>query len=258
MIRINLLPSREGRGKRQSGQRVLALLGLVVLIECFAAFLWWQSVEGDAAIELKKAGDAKARVEKLEKQKAVLEERETAKLELARQNVIFEKLKHEKSGPAEMLKFLSYVLTAKEDNLYNRDELKAQEAAGWSSGWDPDRLWVTELIEENGDLSLKGQAKSHEDVAEFYRRLESGIYFPLIDPVVQQVITDTEFKETELVSFEAYSMLNYNPEGEMKMRRDEVPDSLLGAVAAAPAPAPAEPKKADDADAKKPEGGGAK
>ncbi|MEZ4266168.1 MAG: PilN domain-containing protein [Myxococcota bacterium] len=255
MIRINLLPTREGRGKRQSGKRMLALLGLVVLIECFAFFLWWQSIEGDVAIEQKKAGDAKARVEKLEKQKAKLEERETAKLELARQNVIFEKLKHEKSGPAEMLKFLSYVLTAKEDNLYNRDELKAQEAAGWSSGWDPDRLWVTELIETNGELSIKGQAKSHEDVAEFYRRLESGIYFPVIDPEVQQVISDTEFKEIELVSFEAYSLLNYNPDGELKMRRDEVPEALLDAVAAPAAP-PAEEKK--DAKSKKPAGEGEK
>lgn len=255
MIRINLLPSREARGKRQSGKRMLALLGLVVLIECFAFFLWWQSIESNVAIEQKKASDAKARVEKLEKQKAKLEERETAKLELARQNVIFDKLKHEKSGPAEMLKFISYVLTAKEDNLYNRDELKAQEAAGWSSGWDPDRLWVTELTESNGELTIKGQAKSHEDVAEFYRRLESGIYFPIIDPEVQQIINDSEFKEIELVSFEAYALLNYNPEGELKMRRDEVPESLLDAVAVPAAP-PAD--ETSDKTAKKPVGGGEK
>lgn len=218
---------------------MLALLGLVVLVECFAFFLWYQSIQSDVAIEQKKAADAKVRVEKLEKQKTKLEEREVAKLELARQNVIFEKLRHEKSGPAEMLKFLSYVLTQKEDNLYNRDELKAQEAAGWSSGWDPDRLWVTKLTEDNGELNIKGTAKSHEDVAEFYRRLESGIYFPLIDPVVQQIANDTEFKEIEVVNFEAFALLNYNPNGELKMRRDEVPEALEGLVAAPAAEAPA-------------------
>lgn len=230
MIRINLLPTRAGR-KRVSGRRSLALIGLVLVVEILGLFLWYQAVADDAAEQEALAQQAEAEVEQLEAAKAELEEREQAKVELARQNVVFEKLKHEKTGPPEMLKFLSYVLTKKEDNLYNREELQAQEAAGWASGWDPDNLWLTRVEQSFNWLSIEGRARSHEDVAEFYRRLESGIYFVFIDPIVQRVIVDQEFTNLEFVEFEAEAFINYDPDGEMKLRAEDVPSEIREMIA---------------------------
>jgi Tfp pilus assembly protein PilN len=232
MIRINLLPAKDGRRRRSTGgsQKTGAIILLLVVLELLGMFSWYQDLSDQATEQNSIAKRAEEKVKSLEQKKKKLEEREQSKIELARQNVIFEKMKSEKTGPPEMLKFLSYVLTKKEDNLYNREELKAQEASGWASGWNPENLWMTEVVVNPGDVVLRGHARSHEDVAEFYRRLESGIYFVMIDPVFQKVFTDADFNELELVEFEATAMLNYNTDGEMRMIREDVPERLAHLV----------------------------
>ena len=237
MIRINLLPPKDRKRRRSvsgasiGGQKLTALLMALLLVEFLALFTWQQDLDAVAANQNVVAKRAEDKVKALEKKKETLEKREQAKLELARQNVIFERMKAQKTGPPEMLKFISYVLTKKEDNLYNREELKAQEAAGWSSSWSPENVWITELEEKADAFVIKGHARSHEDVAEFYRRIETGIYFVLLDPIMQQVIPDKDFAELEVVEFEAKAMLNYDSTGELKMRREFVPERLAHLIA---------------------------
>ena len=254
MIRINLLPAKDGRRRRSGGgtQKTGAIIMLLVILELLGMYGWYQDVSDQATEQQSIAKRAQDQVKQLEKKKKKLEEREQSKLELARQNVIFEKMKNEKTGPPEMLKFLSYVLTKKEDNLYNREELKAQEASGWASGWNPETLWLTQVVVQHTKVVLRGHSRSHEDVAEFYRRLESGIYFLMIDPVFQKVFTDADFSDLELVEFEATAMLNYNTDGELRMTREDVPERLAHLIAAAPAPKTDKKKKAAK---KKPAGG---
>ena len=232
MIRINLLPAKDGRRRRSSGggQKTGAIILLLVVLEILGMYSWYQDLNDQAVNQQSIAKRTEDKVASLEKKKKKLEEREQSKLELARQNVIFEKMKSEKTGPPEMFKFLSYVLTKKEDNLYNREELKSQEAAGWASGWNPENLWMTQVVVGHGTVVLRGHARSHEDVAEFYRRLESGIYFVMIDPVYQKVFSDPDFSDLELVEFEATAMLNYNTDGEMRMTREEIPERLAHLV----------------------------
>ena len=246
MIRINLLPSRDTR-RRRIGQRTLAIGVALLVVEAAGLFFWYDTVDTEAALVAKAAQDAEARVERLEKAKKDLEERRLKKNELVRQNIFFEQKKAQKTGPPEILKFLSYVLTRKEDNLYNRDEIKAQEAAGWAPGWDSDQVWLTSVVERAAEpplseIAVKGVAKSHEDVAEFYRRLESGAYFVLIDPVVQEVTRDEDFDTQELVSFEVVTLVTFSTEGELRMLRGDVPQTLerLIRVEAPPEGAPAD------------------
>ena len=258
MIRINLLPAKDGRRRRSSGgggggQKTGAIILLLVVLELLGMFSWYQDLSDQVTEQRSIAKRAEDKVASLEKKKVKLEEREQSKVELARQNVIYEKMKSEKTGPPEMLKFLSYVLTKKEDNLYNREELKSQEASGWASGWNPVNLWLTHVVVGVGDVVLRGHARSHEDVAEFYRRLESGIYFVMIDPVFQKVFSDADFTELELVEFEATAMLNYNTDGEMRMTREEVPERLAHLISTGEAP-----DAAKDGKDKKGKKGGAK
>ena len=251
MIRINLMPTKEGR-KKKSGQRTVAIIGLLVGLEILGLFLWYQTVASEVDEAMAAANAQEQRVQRLEKAKKKVEDKQETKEKLNRQNVIFDKMKHEKSGPPEMLKFLSYILTKKEDNLYNREELKAQEAAGWASGWDTENLWITDLQEDQLEMTVKGLAKSHEDVAEFYRRLETGVYFVVVEPVLQKVTTDNDFKDLELIAFEAHTLLNYNPDGKVKLARGDVPESLLRMMPPPPAP---EPSAKDGKKGKKGKGG---
>jgi Tfp pilus assembly protein PilN len=255
MIRINLLPAKDGRRRRTSSgsQKTGAIILLLVVLELLGMFSWYQDLSDQAQEQNSIAKRADDRVKTLEAKKKKLEEREKSKIELARQNVIFEKMKSEKTGPPEMLKYLSYVLTKKEDNLYNREELKAQEASGWASGWNAENLWMTQVVVGANDVILRGHARSHEDVAEFYRRLESGIYFVMIDPVFQKVFSDPDFSELELVEFEATAMVNYNTDGEMRMTREDVPQRLAHLISTEPS---AEKDKAKDKKGTKPKAGG--
>lgn len=248
MIRINLLPT-EGARRRRGGQSTLAIIMMLVIIEVLGLFTWYQGIDeqvGQQASAIRKAEES---VKRLEKAKTRLEERENEKIELSQQNVILETLKTAKTGPAKILKYISYVLTRKEDNLYNREELTAQESAGWASGWDPRNVWITKLTEEFGDVTILGLARSHEDVAEFYRRMETSIHFVGIDPVMQEVVQGQDFEEIELVAFEAVTLVNYDSTGKFRMKREAVPDPLLPFVVAS-----AEPKK-EEGEKKKKKGG---
>ncbi len=249
MIRINLLPS-EGTRRRRGGQSTLTIVMLLVIIEVLGLFTWYQGVEeqvGQQASAIRKAEES---VKRLEKAKTRLEEREVEKVELSQQNLILETLKTAKTGPAKILKYISYALTRKEDNLYNREELTAQEAAGWASGWDPRNVWITKLTEEFGDVTILGLARSHEDVAEFYRRMETSIHFVGIDPVMQEVVKGQDFDEIELVAFEAVTLVNYDSTGKLRMKREAVAEPLMPFIVAS-----AEPKKEEEPEKKKKKGG---
>ena len=240
MIRINLLPDKDAR-RGSASQTPMAVIIIMIVVEVLALFTWQGDKDAQLNAQLalvKKAADA---VTRLERAQTNLEKRAEDKVEIARQNVVFDRMRDAKSGPSEMLRFLAYVLTQREDNAYNRDELTAQEAAGWSSGWDPGNVWVKSVVEDVDILNNKGLAQSHEDVAEFYRRMESGIHFLTVDPVVQEVTTDSEWKELELVSFELNSRHNYNMDGELSMTMEEVPESLKSMIEAPEKPP--EPKK---------------
>ena len=245
MIRINLLPT-EGSRRRRGGQSTLGIVMLLVIIEVLALFSWYQGIEEQVAQQASAIRKAEESVKRLEKAKTRLEERESEKVELSQQNLILETLKTAKTGPSKILKYLSYVLTRKEDNLYNREELTAQEAAGWASGWDPRNVWITKLTEEFGDVTILGLARSHEDVAEFYRRMETSIHFIGIDPVMQEVVNGQDFEEIELVAFEAVTVVNYDSTGKLRMKREMVPDSMTPFIVAS-----AEPKKDKEDDGKK-------
>lgn len=228
MIRINLLPTKEARRKGGSGtsQQSLAVIIGLLIVEGVLLWFWYSSLQEEASAQMQAAREAEERVESLKQARQRMRKFQSARKKLQRQNIVFENLKYEKTGPPNMLKFLSYALTPLEDNLYNREELAAREAAGWSTSWDPANLWLTKLEQESQKLTIKGRARSHEDVAEFYHRVSSGVFFVELEPKVQEIVNDSHFQDLEVVSFEAECFYNYNPNGKMKMKKGQVPEAL--------------------------------
>ena len=108
-----------------------------------------------------------------------------AAIATGRQINLFANLKLQREGPAKLLLFLAYVLTIRNESAYTRDELRTHERIGWDTNWDPDRVWLSDFRQKGDELSLKGTAVSHEDVSEFSKRLESGVFFPGVEPVSQ-------------------------------------------------------------------------
>ena len=212
MIKINLLAAREKKSGGGGGRSVLLLFLVLLLAEGAGLWVWYDSVATREASEKAKVKDLEAKVAELNKVKVKMEEREQNKATLAKQNIVFEELKYDKAGPANMLLFLTYVMTRKEDNVYNQEEIKAQEDAGWDMSWDPDRLWITNFEEKERDVTIRGQAISHEDVAQFYTRLSSSIYFYEVQPQVQERKFNSQL-DIKYVEFKVEARLNYDTEG---------------------------------------------
>ncbi len=254
MIRINLLPQDKGRrsakGAGKGGANALLVFAMLLAVVEVAALMMWK---GDLEEQLSKATSqaqmAEQRQQKLQKAKRMLEEREQAKLELSKQNLIFERLKADKTGPSEMLQFISYVLTKKDDNLYTRSEINEQEAAGWLPNWNPDNLWLGQIEQKDSDVTLEGYARSHEDVAEFSRRLDTGPYLYCIDVKLLVRVKNEDFPDIELIKFEISAQFNPSQDATVKMARGDMPECLDALVEAhlAAQPKPAAGPKGDGA-----------
>jgi Tfp pilus assembly protein PilN len=218
MIRINLLPTRKKTKRKKTSStkiaaRPILLLGFLIFAAGMVSlYMWYEQLEAQSVKEATKTRDLKQKVEELEKVKQTMEERERSQQILAQQNFIFDELRYDKIGPPGALLFMSYILSKTEDNSFNAQELQSQEDNGWNVSWDPARLWVTSFVEEDKVIEIKGEAMEHEDVTEFYRRLDSSIYFYDVAPDVQE-LHFAEKLNLRYVSFKVLCKLNYDLEG---------------------------------------------
>jgi len=209
MIKINLIGTKVKPKPKAPAFRIYIFAGLL-LVEIVVLFAWYKILSSELEDATKRTKDAQAKVENLKRIKEEWEKWQAEKADLERQAAVFETLKAEQAGPANMLEFLSYALTAVPENPMYVDEAKAQELVGWNPKWDPKRVWLRKIEEKQGILTIKGEAIDHEDVAEFYKRLETCEYFGNIEPGIQSRKVSEELK-LKLVEFTATTTLQYAP-----------------------------------------------
>ena len=82
-----------------------------------------------------------------------------------------------------------------------------------------------------------------ESIAEFYRRLETGIYFVAVEHGPHEEAKDEYFQEMKLVKFEGSAALNYSRDGVLQVTYDDLPERLDKYIKKE---APAEKKKKVD------------
>lgn len=219
-VRINLLSQREVK-RTSPTQLFVAIWALLLVAEVLVLYLWYTGLDDQLTQARAAAQKSKADIEALTAAKDRFEEREAQQKELDQQNAVFDSLKYDKSGPANAFAYLSYALTSKDDNLYNVDEQRAREDAGWDVEWDPSRIWLEEYEEirdedDKGNVDviaeLIGQAIDHEDVTELHRRLDSSNWFYDVRLGVQEVRND-DTVNAQYVRFKITARVNYNPEG---------------------------------------------
>lgn len=207
MIRINLIGTKVKAKPRGPGAEVWAYLGLLV-VEVALLFVWYQAKSSAVQEWQNRAKEAIAKVETLRQVKKEWEQWQAQKADLERQAKVFERLKADQLGPPLMLEFLSYTLTTVPDVPANTDHLKAQELAGWNPKWDARRLWLKKIEEQDHVVTFTGEAVDHEDVAEFYRRLEASEIFYDVEPGRQEMKKDKELG-LSYVEFRATARVYY-------------------------------------------------
>lgn len=184
MIRINLIGTKAKPKAKAPKGHLFLFLGLII-VEAAFLFVWYQMLSSDLEAATQRTKDATAKIDDLKKVKQAWERWQVEKADLARQSAIFDTLRADQIGPPNLLQYVSYVLTRVPDSPASSDEIKAQELVGWNPKWDPRRVWLTRTEENLGIVTLRGEAIDHEDVAEFYRRLESSDYFVAVEPGLQ-------------------------------------------------------------------------
>lgn len=229
MIRINLLPQKDQKKGKRPGTPMQApgsnaLLGvffLCALLELGGLYYWYMLVtesEEGARKHQKELADEKTRLEEIAKQGSELD---TLRKDVAAQRVVFAELENGRTGPLNALLFLSYALqrvdttTAEEEyrvltDLWTPERLKRTGSA--DSEWDPRSVWVQSIAEVDGEVTINGRARNHEDVMTFMKRLRTAIYFDGVDFVSQTKVLSSQLG-VELIEFKLSAFLNYDERG---------------------------------------------
>ena len=171
MIRINLLPVRQKKKRNTSIYQLVGMASAVVVtfIVALGATIYFQSqVSGQE----KKIADADVEIKRLEKIIGEVKELDAQKARLLSQLAVIEKLEKGKLGPVRVLDELSNAI--------------------------PKRVWLINMKEAGGALSMTGAAIGNADVSEFMRNLQKSPYF-----------TDVQLKFTQSDSREGVAIYNF-------------------------------------------------
>jgi type IV pilus assembly protein PilN len=156
MIRVNLLSVERERTRRRGsfppvGQQVTLLCSLI-LVATAAVIGWWYWSLHRASTQLD--ADILQAQQETVRLRATLEQVqqfEARKAQLEQRVALIEQLRQGQSGPVHMLDEISRSL--------------------------PDLLWLTELKQHDGDLTIDGRASSLVSISDFVGNLERSDYF---------------------------------------------------------------------------------
>jgi type IV pilus assembly protein PilN len=150
MIRINLLPIRAAK-KREFGRQQLVLFALLLVGALTGNYLWWKTEADNLAALNQRIASTQAEIAQLEKTIGEVKSITQDKKSLEDKLKILDTLKKGRTGPVKVMDELATVV--------------------------PNRVWIVEYSEQNGNAVLRGQAVTYEDLSTFAQKLKTSKYF---------------------------------------------------------------------------------
>lgn len=189
MIRINLLPGARRQASASAGDLQVWVIAysvagvLAIAVLAFVYLAQRQTLDHQLAVN----NDLSREIRELEGTSADIEE-VRKQLERSRQlEAVVNELTRARYGPTAVLMELIRILsidggpTVAPERL---EEIRQQNPlAVYNASWNPRRLWITELQEEDRVCTIRGAGKTNEDVAEFLRRLTLSERFERVELV---------------------------------------------------------------------------
>lgn len=211
MIKINLLPVKAAK-RRADGQKQL-LIGAAAVTLTIIGIIFFNGAMS-ARIDSERAENTRLE-QAIAKLKSEMGDYDTIKAqreELIKQRDAIRKLQANRSGPVWMMRELSDVLSPGKGPTINKEayeeQLKRDVNAGFNPNWDPRRVWLLDYTERAQSVTLKGAAKSDEDVAEFLKRLKQSAFFSNVYWQQTQPQFDTKLN-VAYVTFDVTCKVNY-------------------------------------------------
>lgn len=184
MLKINLLPRGERRrpaaGSEAASMLLVGVAGTLVLL--IGGLFLFHATQQSQLDELRGRNqqvqgqiDAiKARVADHQK---VLDEL----AEIRRREEAISQLQAARTGPTNMLVELSRILSPSGHPTADPLEIERLRQCCrdqlWNQNWDPHRLWINSMEEDNRNVKISGEGRTPDDVGELMRRLQLSLYF---------------------------------------------------------------------------------
>ena len=201
MIRVNLLPIRQAR-RRSAGKTQLVVFAALIVLEVVVIFGLWGIANADLTRIKNQVAQYEQEVAAAKEEVKDAQQLEQQKEQLTKQLAVLDQLEAARSGPVRVLDELQAIMSPPR----NEEDRFAQLQKNWNVDWDPRRLWIESLSENNGKFDLNGNAVSADDVAEFLQRLTTAEHFTNVQlDVVQAQNTDG----ADTVSFRIHGNINY-------------------------------------------------
>ncbi len=180
MIRINLLPIKQDR-RREAGRNQIAIAAGILIVQVVVLVFINMSASSKVDEQQNRNSIVKANVQRIKKQikdhQAILNE--IKKFE--KRQAAIESLQDARTGPVHVMLELSNIISKDGrptiDNDRYQQMIRLDPASGYDENWDFRRLWISSFEEKNRKVKIKGQGMTHEDVAEFLRRINLSGFF---------------------------------------------------------------------------------
>ena len=212
MIRINLLPVKAAQ-RRASGLRHVLVGGIVLcfsLAAVVATQIWVTQKLAERRTKVRELTDT---IAQLKREVGDYDQIRARREELIRQKKAIEKLQAARSGPTYLMRELSDILTRGKGPTVNKETyeelLRRDPNAGFNPNWEPKRAWIISYVEKDRAVTLKGGAKSDEDVAEFLKRLKLSAFFSDVYWQQTQPQVDGKLNNVAYVTFDVTARVNY-------------------------------------------------
>ncbi|HTM44997.1 MAG TPA: PilN domain-containing protein [Polyangiaceae bacterium] len=213
MIRINLLPQKRRIQSGAEGSQLWLFITMALVgLEIVGCFMLYSNKQEELANQKRKNAEMIVRIEKA---KASVKDHDSVKAKLeqlrSREDAIA-KLQNARTGPTAMLLEIARILTPGRGPTVDPEKLsqlrRENPLAVYNPTWDTRRLWIKKLIEESRVVSMDGQARDAEDVAELARRLSLSAYFYDVKMMPGKMSNDSK-TNLSLMSFQMQTKVRY-------------------------------------------------
>jgi len=178
MIHINLLPVRAAK-KREFGRQQLILFGLILVGALLGNYTWWKA-ENDGLNALdQRIASTRTEIAQLEKTIGEVKSITQDKKALEDKLKILDALKKGRTGPVKVMDELATII--------------------------PNKAWITEYTEQNGNVVMRGLSVTYEDLSAFAQKLKTSKYFANVT-----IKKASQKNESGTVEWEIACITNYS------------------------------------------------
>jgi len=150
MLHINLLPVRAAK-KREFGKQQLVLFVLLMVLAAIGNFFVYGRYESELRSLDKQIAATRAEIAQLEKTIGEVKSIKEDKKALEDKLKILDTLKKGRTGPVKVLDELATII--------------------------PQKVWILDFSEQNGGVTITGQAQAYEDLSTFSKKLKASTHF---------------------------------------------------------------------------------